>query len=162
MVFVPVPLVFNFVGITNGHPAKQNRFAIGTDKPVSLHPYPGKLVCLLAAERLSVRTIMPPTMIIICLSRCLGVDFPRPGQGQAGKKRELDGSFHFVLRFNTANETRLASLGAGQNKLSRSHSRTFPGTILNRGCGVGIFIEVKSRSRVGSRFFNFRFKCRHS
>lgn len=43
-----------------------------------------------------------------------------------------------------------------------SQSCTPPGTIRNNGCGAGIFFGKRSRCFFGSRFFNFRFKCRHS
>jgi hypothetical protein len=90
MIFAPVSLVLNLVGIGNGHATEQNRFAVGIDKFVSLHPDSRKRVGLIGTERPAIRLIMPPLMVVIRLICLLGIGVREPEQRETDAGNEME------------------------------------------------------------------------
>ena len=90
VIFVPMSLVIDFIGIGDGHAAEQDGVAVGIYKFISLHPDARRLVGQMSAEGSVVRAIVPPLMVVICLIGLLGIDVREPEQREteAGKKVE--------------------------------------------------------------------------
>ena len=61
---VPSPLLFELVGIRNGHTSKQNCIPVSVDKPVSQHTNEGEFFCVRIVDRpVDVRGICPIVII---------------------------------------------------------------------------------------------------
>jgi hypothetical protein len=95
MMFAPMSLMFDFVGIGNGHTAEQNRFAVRVNEFIALHPNSRKLVCLRTMEGPAVGAIVPPLMVVIRLGGLLGIRVLKPEQCDADAGEESECGFHF-------------------------------------------------------------------